>query len=508
MTSNMSRAAQVLERCWSLGVREVVLCAGARNAPLVELLSQQQQMQVHPFFDERSAGFFALGRMLATGRVVAVVTTSGTAVAELLPAVIESDYQGQPLLVISADRPRNYRGTGAPQTIDQVGLFSHYVESTWDLEQPDLWAGQWSRKRPAHLNLAFYEPLIDGPANLHFDATPLPTKTSAAATEVAQLVLHKPLILVSGLPLDQTQAVLQTLRAWQRPVYLEGPSHGRGQLGEWEVLGGEKSLAQLDYDSVIRVGTVPTVRLWRDLENSAVPVLHFSHLRLAGLPRAPQVSTLEQLRDWRGPFQPWSEEERTRDRALAQQISSLLERFPWSEPAWFRWLSLNLPQRSMVFLGNSLPIREWDLAAVGGDFAIFANRGVNGIDGLVSTFLGLTRGEGSHWCVLGDLSAMYDLNALWAAREWRDRDLNVVVINNYGGKIFTRMFHNPLFENQHAIKFRGWAEMWGWEYLHLQSTRDVTLTSEPRRRILEIVPDAQQTAAFWQAWEKLGSEKL
>src|SRR6185312_16012112 len=116
--TNIVLARDILRELWSVGVREIVLCAGARNAPFVASLSGETSFCVHPFFEERSGAFFALGTILSTGRPVAVITTSGTAAAELLPAAIEADYQGLPLVLVTADRPRRYRGSGAPQTIE------------------------------------------------------------------------------------------------------------------------------------------------------------------------------------------------------------------------------------------------------------------------------------------------------------------------------------------------------------------------------------------------------
>ena len=157
--SNSLVSEQVLGLCSQVGVREIVLCAGARNAPFVKRLSESTQFVVYSFFEERSAAFFALGRMLASARPVAVITTSGTAAAELLPAIIESDYQRMPLIVITADRPRRYRGSGAPQTIVQTGLYSHYVEQELDLEGEAPAKLEISGRRPVHLNVCFEEPL-------------------------------------------------------------------------------------------------------------------------------------------------------------------------------------------------------------------------------------------------------------------------------------------------------------------------------------------------------------
>ncbi|HAO96568.1 MAG TPA: 2-succinyl-5-enolpyruvyl-6-hydroxy-3-cyclohexene-1-carboxylic-acid synthase, partial [Verrucomicrobiales bacterium] len=130
----MSEAtAHTLEACLRRGVREFVVCAGARNLSLVLAVIRCEGTKVWSHFEERSAAFFALGRIRKSGAPVAVITTSGTAVAELMPAVIEAHYQQRPLIVITGDRPPRYRASGAPQTIEQVGLFGNYVEGCNDI---------------------------------------------------------------------------------------------------------------------------------------------------------------------------------------------------------------------------------------------------------------------------------------------------------------------------------------------------------------------------------------
>jgi len=144
---NLDLARRLIDDVRAAGANEFCVCAGSRNAPLLAVLGES----VYSFVDERSAAFFALGRVKLHGNPVAVVTTSGTAVAELLPAAIEAYYSGIPLILISADRPARFRGTGAPQSIEQVGLFGVYAETS---------LANWSRKKPLHLNIEFDEPLL------------------------------------------------------------------------------------------------------------------------------------------------------------------------------------------------------------------------------------------------------------------------------------------------------------------------------------------------------------
>lgn len=144
---SIDRASRVIADVRAAGVREFCVCAGSRNAPLLAVLGASDA-RLFSFVDERSAAFFALGRMKLHGDPVAVVTTSGTAVAEMLPAAIEAFYSGLPLVLLSADRPARYRGTGAPQSIEQIGIFGVYAETE---------LGSWSRTRPVHLNVELEE---------------------------------------------------------------------------------------------------------------------------------------------------------------------------------------------------------------------------------------------------------------------------------------------------------------------------------------------------------------
>jgi 2-succinyl-5-enolpyruvyl-6-hydroxy-3-cyclohexene-1-carboxylate synthase len=147
---NLSRAARLIEEVRASGAAEFCVCAGSRNSPLLAVLGASE-LRLFSFVDERSAAFFALGRIKLHGNPVAVVTTSGTAVAELLPAAVEAYYSALPLILISADRPARFRGTGAPQSIEQVGIFGVYAETLIE---------GWSRTKPLHLNIEFEEPLL------------------------------------------------------------------------------------------------------------------------------------------------------------------------------------------------------------------------------------------------------------------------------------------------------------------------------------------------------------
>jgi 2-succinyl-5-enolpyruvyl-6-hydroxy-3-cyclohexene-1-carboxylate synthase len=149
--TNVERARRLVAQVREAGAEDFCVCAGSRNSPLLAVLGTSDA-RLYSFVDERSAAFFAVGRSKATGRPSAVVTTSGTAVAELLPATIEAYYSGIPLILVTADRPARYRGTGAPQAIEQAELFGPYAATSFD---------RWDAASPLHINIEFDEPLID-----------------------------------------------------------------------------------------------------------------------------------------------------------------------------------------------------------------------------------------------------------------------------------------------------------------------------------------------------------
>ena len=499
-----------LEWMWSVGVREICLCPGGRNSPFVVSLEKESQFEVQCGFDERATGFFALGRAQNTRRPVAVIVTSGTAVAELFPAVMEAFYTQTPLVVISADRPRRMRGTGAPQTVEQVGLFNQYVEKCVDMEE-EFVLPAWSQSYAIHLNICFDEPLVDGPviwSPPSSSESPSPRYSSLIDIQTSWNEFRKKsqraLVLVSTLAtLDEREAVRAWLKRWSGWVYAEGTSGLREMPHPGMIVSGDRRVQQMlqkgEIDSVIRFGGVPTARAWRNLEALSVPVFSLSQRPFAGLSRGLSFfASLEQTLSQLAP--PLFDEKffissKEKDFQLAEQKQKLLNLYPQSEPGLFHQLSKEIAQdakRGSVYVGNSLPIREWDGFAIREkEIPICANRGANGIDGQLSTALGFLQKQKTLWVILGDLTTLYDANALWFWQKSKD-PLKLVVINNSGGKIFERLFQKKIFYNEHKIEFSDWARQWNF----------------PQADLVEIVPSDEQTKAFWAQYDGLwDSEK-
>jgi 2-succinyl-5-enolpyruvyl-6-hydroxy-3-cyclohexene-1-carboxylate synthase len=195
---------------------------------------------------------------------------------------------------------------------------------------------------------------------------------------------------------------------------------------------------------------------------------------------------------------------RDKDERLVIEKKILLDKFPLSEQSLCFKLSQAVGS-DPVYLGNSLPIRHWDQFAVCNSSVFAANRGANGIDGQVSTYLGWSEQFQNSFCVVGDLTAMYDLASLGLTPQLNGNSRNLVVINNFGGQIFNRVFKNNDFINAHDRQFFHWAQMWNWNYIKVQEPSQFSELQKATegRRLIEVVPDSAQTAQFWNEWDQL-----
>lgn len=504
-----------------LGVTEYCVAAGARNAPLLAALSQRQPAQkfLH-FFDERSAAFFALGRVMATRKPVAVLTTSGTAVAELLPAVIEAHYQGLPLVVVTADRPSHYRGSGAPQAIEQPGIFGKYVVREAEIEWQEGQEFQISNDiaiggGPMHFNACLEEGIEATP----LDFSPSPMESSIEEEPLCDRHWQdwhefwnaegEIVVLAGGIHPDDVVATRDFLLKLNAPVIMEATSNLTDDtaIASLRIHGGEKAVTSLQATRVLRLGSVPSWRWWRDLEKrDEVRVLNISRAPFRGLARSQGVS----LVPWRMILEEGGKVQDSKVQVEEGTLAPLLETYPNAEPAWMQHLSRVIGAGATVMIGNSLPIREWNLAAgiPKSGTRFFANRGANGIDGLVSTWLGVSAQAKESWLVVGDLSALYDLSAPWILPQLSNAKRRIVVINNGGGQIFSRVSWlkqvsdeiKSAMVNPHSMSFEPWARLWGMEY-RLFTDWQALQDDDTQSAVWEVRPDAAETDAFWKAWQ-------
>lgn len=431
---------------------------------------------------------------------------------------MEADYSGTPLLIITADRPKSYRGSGAPQSCHQPGIFSHYLDFSQDLEAgdaPDL--ASWIQNRPAHLNACFDEPLLSKkPTPTPFTKKPIkplvpPFDFDQTANALDRFLnaTRYPLVIVNAIPHESQAAVCDFLLALNAPVILENISNLREEpklqklsiTSRSSILEGAKQNSY-PVDGVLRIGGVPTLRLWRDLEEmrGKIPVFNLTEERFSGLSWShAHTAPIKDFLLFYHPDQKASDHSAwlEKDAAYQSRLEQIINEEPKSEPSLIHALSETLPQGAFVYLGNSMPIREWDLAATRKqkNLRFAASRGLNGIDGQIATFLGMCRRGDANWAILGDLTALYDLSAPWFLSQLEQTHVNIVIINNGGGKIFDRMFGDPLFQNSHTLQFEHFAKLWNLSYERWESIPSSLESSQSR--IIELCPDPASTTRFW-----------
>ncbi len=518
---NSRLAYEIISFCLQLGVKEYCVCPGGRNTSFIECLNtSDKNIRSFFFYEERSAAFFALGRGKLTGCPIAVITTSGTAVGELLPAAMEAYYSGIPVIFITADRPRRFRGSGAPQTAEQQNIFGVYAPYFLDLEFPDVCRlPNWDRKSSIHLNACMEEsykycfeefPELPEPNEI------LSTKSSEAEYDYTDFYTFMnsckhPIVIVSTLEEKTRSSVMEFLSDLKIPFYCEAISGIRESA---------KSLCEsfcltscdkfhTSIDGIIRIGGVPTLRLWRDLETKNIPVLSLSPLPFSGLSGQTiesidlqkylsdcPVNTLKIKTDFSSFMQS--------DREYAKKISDLIAEELNAEQSMVRKISEIIPGNSHVFLGNSLSIRHWDMYATYKEknIKIFGSRGLNGIDGQISTFLGVCDPKASNWALIGDLTALYDLAGPWIIHQMENININIIVMNNGGGKIFSGLFSNPQIQNKHNFSFEHFAGLWKLDYVKIEGDFD-GFPEYSRPRLIECVPDDDASYRFKEKLKKL-----
>ncbi len=493
---NRLLSIHVIEELLKAGVEEFILCPGARNAPLVNLIAQSDLKHTYGY-EERSGAFYALGVARRTGQPVAIITTSGTAAGELLPATMEAYYTSVPLVLVTADRPRSYRGSNAPQTAEQVGIFSVYAE-TIDLEYEEKFSlANWSKRVPLHLNVCFEDPSREEEP---YNFTAKPTYESHLPIGDAKKLDHffeqvkKPLIIVNKLDEKDRPAVIDFLEQLKAPVYFEGVSGIC--IKDIQVI--HPTLDR--HDGVLRIGGVPTHRIWRDLEDrNDIPVLSITDFPFSGLSYGDYIHTSigEFLSKYSIPENDWemSLEYRNEQQSIRESLQQIIEEEPTAEQSLIHALSKAFPENSLVYLGNSLPIRNWDLTA-NGSHEVQASRGMNGIDGQISCFFGLCKENEENFAIVGDLTALYDFAAGWFAP---DTPYTLFIINNRGGRIFSRRFKSTIFQHPHDLDFEHFAKFWNMPYqLWTQVPENPTFDG-----LIEVSPDALATARFWKKWDSV-----
>ena len=547
-----------------LGLKQVVIAPGSRSAPLVWGLTREKGIEAIPVLDERSAGFYALGLAKASGLPVALVCTSGTAAANFFPAIIEASQSAVPLLVLTADRPPELRDCHAGQAIDQVKIYGSFVRWQHELALPESrvemlrylrqtlvqawertvqpWAG------PVHLNFPFREPLAPvaqegfrapeakvlaklvgepengkrGDCNLSFSVSEETRRIFAAKRGVVIAGPENP-----GKEKRQ-RALLRWLKERGWPVLADALSPLRRVGGlaapvmaHYDlVLRSEKARKQLEPEAVIQIGPLPTskvLRTWLESLEAPLLVVHDGPENVDPLHRAAirwrGEAAILFLGDGR-PVKGSAAYARAREKLESRSAAAVAERFKatdWlfeGKAAWV--MSRVLPKGTPMFVASGMPVRDceyfWE---AGGGQEIYANRGANGIDGTLSSALGVAHALRKPTVLYtGDLALLHDQNGFLAAKELpAGASLTVVLINNDGSGIFEHLpmakFEPPFeryFATPQGVDFAKVADLHGAEYSCPKSWAEfeAAVRKLPTRglRLVEVRTDRKRDAAY------------
>ncbi|MBD2454873.1 2-succinyl-5-enolpyruvyl-6-hydroxy-3-cyclohexene-1-carboxylic-acid synthase [Nostoc sp. FACHB-87] len=546
-----------------LGLTCAVICPGSRSTPLTVAFAQQvPDIEAISILDERSAAFFALGVAKATGKPVALVCTSGTAGANFYPAVIEAKESRVPLLVLTTDRPPELRDCHSGQTIDQVKLYGSYPNWQTELALPSantemlaylrqMVMYAWERMQiptpgVVHLNIPFRDPLAPVPDGTDFQFDPeefFSAFTNTVSTPYTTLPTPPAWqncdrgVIIAGVaqpqnPENYCRAIAKLSQTLQWPVLAEGLSPLRNYadlnpylISTYDLILRNQQLAkQLAPKMVIQVGDMPTskeLRTWLnttqaqrwiiDPSDQNLDPLHgkTTHLRISVetldiRPSDNQNSPSEYLQNWCIA--------EAKVRTAVDQTMTTMENLFEGKAAWL--LSQTLPPGTPFFIANSMPVRDVEYFWRPNNLRVrtYFNRGANGIDGTLSTALGIAHHQQSSVMLTGDLALLHDTNGFLIRNKFVGH-LTIVLINNNGGGIFEMLpiakFDPPFeefFGTPQDIDFAQLSATYGVQHELITSWEDLQgkLNSLPTQgiRVLEVQTNRKADAKWRQ--ENLG----
>ncbi|HXS62383.1 MAG TPA: 2-succinyl-5-enolpyruvyl-6-hydroxy-3-cyclohexene-1-carboxylic-acid synthase [Streptosporangiaceae bacterium] len=524
LNPSTAQATVIIDELIRCGLREVVISPGSRSAPLAMEFHRRAELgdvRLSVRIDERSTAFLALGLAKASREPVAIVCTSGTAAAHFHAAVIEADESGVPLLVLTADRPPELRGTGANQTIDQLKLYGPAVRWFCEVGVPEdgtsstgYWRSMVARAwglasgsaggaaGAVHLNLALRDPLVPGVADAEIDAGLGGRADGGPWTRfwpVARIGWTERGLIVCGDGDYDPAPLLELAEQASWPVLAEPSSNarvGRRALSAYQYLIGDAGfMAGHRPDVIVSAGRPglsrgqlallrgPSTRhvvlaagpaRWSDPARTATDVVN--GVRLEGRPASGTSRWLE----------GWLDADSAVRRAVDEALDAGGDEL--SEPRLARDLAAALPDGALLWAASSLPIRDLDahLAPRSG-LRILASRGASGIDGLVSSATGAAlahqaAGGGPAVALLGDLAMLHDSPGLWIGPDEPRPQLCLVVVNNDGGGIFSQLeqaaFPGPferVFGTPHGTDLRKLAEAAAMRYSQINKAADLAL---------------------------------
>jgi 2-succinyl-5-enolpyruvyl-6-hydroxy-3-cyclohexene-1-carboxylate synthase len=515
------------------GVRHAVVAPGSRSTPLAVALARNESIEVHVFHDERSASFAALGIGTASGFPAVLLCTSGTAATHFHGAVVEAHQSDVPMIVCTADRPPELRDVGAAQTIDQTRLFGTAVRwfhdpgvpsrdaaTTWrSLASRTVQAAVGARPGPVHLNLPFREPLtgdvVDMPASREkkwSEVVHLGASEVQDLSEIIKAISGRRGVIIAGRGASRDVLSLSEALGW--PIFADAVSGVREPnnsvvIGFDAILRSELFATSHVPEVVLRIGAPPASKVlaqWIKKNDCRIVQIRSTEMvsdpdHMVEFTVVGDVATTTRVlaaavtpcdKAW---ILDWADAETRAQKAISEWT---FENF--SEPSIARTVTSALSVGSHLVVSSSMPIRdvEWFGTTTPG-VTVHSNRGTNGIDGVISTAVGVAIASKSRVTVLiGDVACLHDSNGLWALSR-RDVDLTIVVTNNDGGSIFSflpqaQIVSNSDFEllygTPHGASFEHLAATHGIAYERVASVKDLETTLQRTgTRLIEVPCD-------------------
>ena len=548
--------AALVDEFYQLGVRHAVFSPGSRSTTMAMLFKEHEGFETYMNIDERSASFMALGIAKAHKEPTVLVCTSGSAVAHYLPAILEAQYSGIPLIVLSADRPHTLLHVGAPQTVDQHKIFgtavnyfeelavpqeSHYYTYPRQVARKSYMKAMDTKKGPVHINVPLFEPLVPELSRNHFEAgrssfkVVKPNYGGAFSCDDGNNLLerYERILILAGpqIDIDEANTIRSFGEALQAPILADPLSNVRG-CGASDVvistydalLAGQALWHELKPDCVIQFGQIVVskrvqqmIASWTDVEYIEVnPTMDsMNPTGKTTMHMQASIDVFTHLHGKNNSSDTYLNIWRRLDQAGKKQLSTAIDEPHCFEGRTIRELQKQIPEDGQIFVANSMTIRDFDYFWFSGESkaVLYGNRGVNGIDGTISTALGLAANGKPTYLVTGDLSLFHDLNGLAVAKT---HNLNLIIIlhNNDGGGIFeylpqkgTKHF-DYLFSTSQGLDYSGAAKLYGCGYTKISSPNELSsvlanVSQETGVHIIEIPTNREYSRELHKKYTKV-----
>ena len=476
-TTATELARAVVQSCLDSGVENVVISPGSRNAPLSWAFAQAEKaglLKIQVRIDERDAGFLALGIAKATRKPVPVVVTSGSAVANLMPAIVEAFHSAIPVIVLSADRPASARGKSAPQTINQFGLFGSFVKSQMDLSADGLKVSEIGKvigsavtghPGPVQVNVQFELPLMPDPKNLDWQPKPpvlkFPLKTESHQKRIATQS-RGIFVIGDNADAEAVEEINQISKLIGWPIIWEPTANAHmfeNSISHGVVLLQAGIAPKVDV--VVTLGTVGLSRAILGLLKS-VPTHLAIHSSIAGTDLPDPVTSAKEIFECVPKIETtvdseWLKQWQTLDQKAATVVANALAPDTLTGPSAAQLVWNQTGDVDQLFVAASWPVRHLEAyASKRNGLHVYGNRGTNGIDGLISTTIGIGIGTKKRTVLLmGDIAFLHDLGGLNIGEGQEQPNLTIVVLDNNGSGIFSQLEQGADEYQEHYEKVFG-----------------------------------------------------